>query len=151
MLEAGCYALRARDAGGYAPCGVLCMLEAVESEHCLLEMLEAMRCVLLCTLEDVEAVEAMLLCATTYAGGRGRCALFAGGVGGAGSDMLCATLYLEAAEGGFCLLEALEAPEVMRCMLPCMLEVAEGGLCLLEVLEVPEVPEVMCCMLLCML
>jgi hypothetical protein len=32
-----------------------------------------------------------------------------------------------------------------------MLEVVEGGLCLLEVWEVLEVPEVMCCVPLCML
>ena len=36
-------------------------------------------------------------------------------------------------EGGFCLLEALEMPEVTRCELLCMLEAAEGRLCLLEV------------------
>ena len=36
---------------------LLCMLEAVEGELCLLELLEVpevMRCVLLCILEDVE-------------------------------------------------------------------------------------------------
>ncbi len=33
---------------------LLCMLEAVESELCLLEVLEEMRCMLLCTVEAVE-------------------------------------------------------------------------------------------------
>ena len=47
-----------------------------------------------------------------------------------------------------CLQEALEVPEVMRCVLLCMLEAVEGGLCLLEALEVPEVIR---CLLLCML
>ena len=41
---------------------------------------------------------------------------------------------LEAAEGGFGLLEVLEVPEVIRCALLCML--LEGGLCSLEALEV---------------
>jgi hypothetical protein len=41
------------------------------------------------------------------------------------------------------LLEVLEVPEVMCCVLFCMLEVVEGGLCLLEALEV------MLCVLLC--
>jgi len=49
---------------------------------------------------------------------------------------------LEAVEGGLCLLEVLEAPPVMRCVLLCILEAVEGGLCL------PEVPEVMRCALL---
>jgi len=35
-------------------CASLCMLEAVEGGLCLLEMLEAMRRVLLCALEAVE-------------------------------------------------------------------------------------------------
>jgi hypothetical protein len=39
---------------------------------------------------------------------------------------------LEAVEGGLYLLEALE---VIRCMLLCMLEVVEGGLCMLEVVD----------------
>ena len=42
----------------------------------------------------------------------------------------------------------LEVPEVMRCVLLCMLEAVEGGLCLLEILEAPKV---MCCVLFCML
>jgi len=33
----------------------------------------------------------------------------------------------------------LEVPEVIRCVLLCMMEAVEGSLCLLEVLEVPEV------------
>ena len=36
------------------PPGLLGMLEAVQSELCLLEVLELMRCVLLCVLEAVE-------------------------------------------------------------------------------------------------
>jgi len=40
--------------------------------------------------------------------------------------LLC---MLEAVEGGFCLLEVLEVPEVMRCMLLRMLEAVEGGIC----------------------
>ena len=35
-----------------------------------------------------------------------------------------------------CLLEAMEVPEVMRCVLICILEAVEGEVCLLEVLEV---------------
>ena len=53
------------------------------------------------------------------------CSLYAGGVGRAGSDALCATLYAGDAGG-----DALRA---LR-----MLEAVEGGLCLLDVLEVPE-------------
>ena len=56
-----------------------------------------------------------------------------------------------------------DVPEVLRCVLLCMLEAVEGGLCLLEVLEevmrcvllclleVVEVTEVMHCVLLCLL
>ena len=76
--------------------------------------------------------------------------------------LLC---MLKVVEGELCLLERLEAPEAMRCMLFCMLEVpelmrfvllcmleaVEGELCLLKVLEVSEMPEVMRCVLLCML
>jgi hypothetical protein len=64
---------------------------------------------------------------------------------------------LEAVEGELCLLEVLEVLdmlEVIRCVLLRMLEAVDGGLCLLEVLEVLEaleVPEVMCCVPLCML
>ena len=48
---------------------------------------------------------------------------------------------LEAVEGGFCLLkvlellEVLEVPEVMLCVLLCILEAVEGGLCLLVGVE----------------
>jgi hypothetical protein len=61
---------------------VLCTLEAVEGELCLLEVPEVMRCVLLCMLEAVEG---------------GMC--LPGGVGGVGGNVLCA-LCLEAVEGG---------------------------------------------------
>ena len=62
--------------------------------------------------------------------------------GGAGGDSLCATLMLEAVEGGLCLpkvlkvLDVLEGLEVPEAMLLCMLE----GL---------KVPEVMRCVVLC--
>ncbi len=65
---------------------------------------------------------------------------------GAGSDTLCATLYVE---GRLCLLE------VMRCMLLRMLEDVEAELCLrwcrrcCEARRVLEVPEAMRCLLLC--
>src|SRR6266480_1314896 len=66
--------------------------------------------------------------------------------------LLC---MLEAVEGGLCLLDVLEVPEVMRRVLLCMLEVLEvvevmhrALLCLLEVLEVLEV---MRCVLLCLM
>ena len=39
--------------------------------------------------------------------------------------LLC---MLKAVEGGFCLLEVLEVPEVMRCMLLRRLEAVEGGI-----------------------
>src|SRR6266480_3226414 len=55
---------------------------------------------------------------------------------------------LEVVEGGLSSLDVLvvpNVPEVMRCVLLCMLEGVEGRLCL------PEVPEVMRCVLLCML
>jgi len=39
-------------------------------------------------------------------------------------------------------------PEVMRCVLLCMLEAVEGGLCLLEALEVVQMVEVIRCVLL---
>jgi len=82
------------------------------------------------------------------AGGGALCATpYAGRAGGAGGDALCATLY---AKGG-AMLEVVEMPEVMRCVL-----------CLREALEMPEVVhpvllymldalEVMRCVLLCML
>ena len=41
--------------------------------------------------------------------------------------------------------------EGVRCVLPCMLEVVEYGFCLPEVLEALEVPVVMGCVLLSML
>ncbi len=63
---------------------------------CLLEVLEVMRCVLL------------------YAEGCGWWALSAGGVGCAVGDAMCALWMLEVMEGGLCLLEVLEAPEMMR-------------------------------------
>ena len=62
---------------------------------------------LLCTLEAVEVSN------------------FAGGVGGAGGDALCATLYAGGC-GGYALFmelfEVLEVPETIRCVLLCMLE-----------------------------
>jgi hypothetical protein len=39
-----------------------------------------------------------------------------GSVVGAGGDELCATLLFEAVEGGLCLLEVLEALEVVEVM-----------------------------------
>src|SRR6266480_2387227 len=122
-----------------------------------------------------------MMCAALYTGGCGAWALFAGGIGGvgdAGGDALYATLYAGGAgvdaldaggcEGGLCL---LEVPEVMRCVLLCMLEAVEGGFYLLKVLKVLEsmrwmleavegglclrealeVLEMMRCVLLCML
>ena len=44
-------------------------------------------------------------------------------------------------------MEVPEVPEVMRRALLCVLEAVEGELCLLEMLEVPEV---MHCVLLCL-
>ena len=41
---------------------LLCMLEAVEGEICLLEVLEAMQCVLLCMLAVPEVMRCVLLC-----------------------------------------------------------------------------------------
>ncbi len=41
--------------------------------------------------------------------------------------------------GSVCFSCMLDLPEVMRCVLLCMLEAMEGEVCLLEVLEVPEV------------
>ena len=58
---------------------------------------------------------------------------------------------LEPVEDELCL---LEVPEMIRCVLLCMLEAVKGILCLLEgleTLEVPEVPEMTRCMPLCML
>src|SRR5947207_4670344 len=59
----------------------------------------------------------------------------------------------EAVEDELCLLEVLDvlnAPEAMRCVLLWMLEAVDGGLCLREALEVLELLEVMRCVLLCM-
>jgi len=42
-------------------------------------------------------------------------------------------------------------PEVMRCVVFYMLKAAEGGLCLLEVLDVLEEPEMIRCVLLCLM
>ncbi len=95
---------------------LLCMLEAVEAELCLLtalDVLEVTRYVLFCMPEGLEVLRGDAPCAALYAaGGRG---------------------------GELCLLTALEVAEVMRCALLCMLEVVEGGFYLLEVLEVLEV------------
>ena len=96
----------------------------------MLEVLEEMRCMLFCISEAVEG----------GVGGVGR----AGRAGGDGGDALCAALYMDAVEGGLCLLDVLEVLEVMRRVLFCMLEAVEGGLCLLDVLEVIR------CVLLCM-
>ena len=99
---------------------------------------------------------------STYAGGCGGLALFAGGdalcaalytggvggAGGTGDDSLCALCMLETVEGGLCL---LEVPEAMRCVLLCMLGAVEGGVCLLEEFEVLEMQEAMRCVQLSML
>jgi len=45
---------------------------------------------------------------------------------------LCATLYADAVEDGLCL---LEVPDVIRCVLLCMLKAVECRLYSLEVLE----------------
>jgi len=60
-VEGGLYStevLEALEVTGVMRCVLLCMLEAVEGEFCLLEVLdvlEVMRCMLLCTLEAVES------------------------------------------------------------------------------------------------
>ena len=60
------------------------------------------------------------LCASLYAGGDAPCSsLYARGVD---DDVLCALCTLKVVEGGLCLLEALEMLEVMRRVLLCMLE-----------------------------
>jgi len=107
---------------------LLCILEAVEGELCLvevvdvLEVVEVMLRVRFCMLEAVEGAlcllevlevpekpEVMRFC--LYAGGCGRWALFAGGNRG---DSLYATLYAGGC-GGF-----RNLLEVMRCMLLCI-------------------------------
>jgi len=105
-------------------CVLLCMLEMLEVPQvvgCVLsvcwEVPEAIRCVLLCMLEMLEVPECTMC--SPYAGGRGRWVLFVEGVGG---DALCVLHTPKAVEGGCCLLEASEVPEVIRCMLLCMLE-----------------------------
>ena len=55
--------------------------------------------------------------------------------------------FAGAAEGELCLLEVPKVPELIRCVLLCMLEAVEGELCLLEVLKVLDVLEVMRCIL----
>src|SRR5947208_3560416 len=91
------------------------MPEVVEGELCLLEVLEAMRCVLLCILEAVEgglcfgrcrrAGDAVgdALCALLYAVKVRSVCGGVGSVGGTGRDTLCATLYV----GGDALCAAL--------------------------------------------
>ena len=54
--------------------------------------------------------------------------------------LLC---MLEAVEGELCLMDVLEVPEVIRCVVLC---IVEGRRCVLEVLRVPEV---MRCVVLC--
>ena len=63
---------------------------------------------------------------------------------------VCCSCTLEAGEGGLSSLEmlVLEVPQVIRCVLLCMLEAVEGRLMLLGLLEVPEM---MRCALLDML
>jgi len=94
----------------------------------VLDVRELIRCVFLCMLEVVngglcslEVPEVMRRVLALYARGRGGCALFAGDVGR---------------------IDAPDAPEVMRCVLLCMLEAVDGRLCSLEVMR---------CMLLRML
>src|SRR6266480_7016952 len=119
------------------------------------------------------AVDAVMCCAllvhVTYVMYAGGCTLCARD---AGRYAPCATLYAGGRGGQLCLREALEVPEVMRCVRLCMLEAVGGGfyflevmrrvrLCILEVVEgwfclrevsevseVLEVLEVMRCTLL---
>ena len=108
------------------------MLEMPEGVLCVLELLEGVRRIL-------EAVEN----SGPYA------------VGTVG-DALCGDVLevvlavLKAVKVGIYLLEVLvvpEVPDVMRCVLLCILEAVEGGLCLLNVREAPEPIR---CVLLCM-
>jgi len=77
---------------------LLCILEAVEGDLCLLEVPEATRCVLLCILEVSEAPEVMRRL------------------------VLC---MLEAVEGSLCLLDVLEVLEGFE--VPEMMHCVEGG------------------------
>jgi hypothetical protein len=102
-------------------CVLPCMLEAVEGRLCLLEGM-------LCLPEDVGGTGDDALCTALYVEGCRRWALFIEGVGvsvGTGGDTLCAALY--AGDCGECALllemsEVLELPEVMHCVLFCVLE-----------------------------
>ena len=103
------------------------LLEVFEVPQ-LPEVLEAMRRVLLCMLEDAEGE----LC---FAGGvRGTA-----GTGGAGGDVLCASLYAGGRGGERSLLLRIAGGDamcatpyaVMRCVLLRMLEAVEGERCLL--------------------
>ena len=87
--------------------GVLCVLETGVVLYAL-EMLESMRCMLLCMLEAVEGELCFVLEVIPWV-------------------LFCT---LEAAEGKFCLLEVWEVPEAMRCVLLCMLVAVESALCL---------------------
>ncbi len=79
------------------------MLEAVEGEFYLLEVLEAMRCVLLCMLEVVGGRLCLLEMPEMIRGVleavERRLFSLAGGVGGAGGDALCATPYAKSCGG----------------------------------------------------
>ena len=66
--------------------------------------------------------------------------------------MRCVLLcILEAAEGLHCLLEVLEVPEMMRCVLLRLPDAVLYVLEVSEVLDVIEAQEAMRCVLLCML
>jgi len=74
------------------------------------------------------------LCATLYAGGCRRWALFAGGAGVLEAMRGVPLFILEAVEGELCLSDVLEVLEAMNRVLLCLLEAAESEFCLLEVL-----------------
>ena len=79
-----------------------------------------------------EVIRCMLLCMLEAAKGR----LLAGGTGGA---TVCAILYARGCGRYALFMEVLGASEVLeviRCMLLSMLEAMEGGFCLLEAVEV---------------
>jgi len=141
-------------------CALLYMLEAVEGRLCSLEVLEAMLCMLLCMLE----VRCMLLRMLDAVEGvpSFRVSIFPLWQFSRYNppplkvlevpEVMCRVLLcmLETVEGGLCLREV----EVMRCMPIHKLEAMNGRRCLLtvlEVLKVMEVPEMMRCVLLCML